>query len=48
MSDTTLNLFENIMLKSVKMHFTDITGISGVLKVHSFFTGFRIHFLFKL
>ena len=36
MSDTTINLCGNNMLKSVKMHFS---GNTGIFKVHSFFHG---------
>ena len=47
MSGTTINVCGNIMLKSVKMHFSGYTGIFGVLKSPHIFTGFKIHFEFK-
>ena len=48
MSDTTMNLCGNIMLKSVKMHFSVIPKFGVGLKGHSFFTGFRIRFIFQI
>ena len=36
LSDTTINLCGNILLKSVKMHFSDNTEILGVKKSTNF------------
>ena len=47
MSDTTINLCGNILLKSVKMHFSDNTEILGVKKVHQIFQGIQNSFLCK-
>ena len=47
MSDTTINFYGNIMLKSVKMHFLVIPKFWGFKKSIYFFTGFIIHFGFQ-
>ena len=48
MSDTTINLCENIILKSVKMHLSGYTEILGFLKFHSFFHRGQNSFFFNL
>ena len=47
MSETTINLCGKILLKSVKMHFSDNTEILGIKKVHLFFHGMQDPFLCK-
>ena len=46
--NTTINLFGNIMWKSVKLHFSVSTNIWDFLKVSRFFQGFRIQFCFQI
>ena len=48
MSDTTISLCGNILLKPVKMHFSANTEILGVKKVHLFFHGGQSSFLLKI
>ena len=47
MSDTTINLCGNSLLKPVKMHFSGNTEIFGFKKVHQFFHGVQNSFLCK-
>ena len=47
LSDTTINLRRNILLKSVKMHFSGNTEIFFFLKVHQFVYGVQNSFNFK-
>ena len=46
LSDTRMNLCGNILLKSVKMHFSGNTEILVFYKVHQFFHGLQNSFLF--
>ena len=48
MSDTTINLCRNFLLKSVKMHFSGNTEIWGFKKSNNLFMGFRINFILKI
>ena len=48
MPDTTINLFRNIMWKSVKLHFSVSTNIKDFFKSGDFFRGFRIQFCFQI
>ena len=49
MSDTTKNLCRNILLKSVKMHFSGNTEIfRGLKNLTNLFMGFRIYFILKI
>ena len=49
MSVTTINLCGNILLKSVKMHFSGNTEICFFFKKSTnLFTGFKIHFFLKI
>ena len=48
-SDTTINLFGNIMWKSIKLHFSVSTNIWNFFKSHQIFSGsLEFSFVFKL
>ena len=47
MSDTTINIFGNIMLKSVKMDFSDNTKNLNLKKSTYFFHGVQNSFCFS-
>ena len=47
MSDTTINLFVNIMWKSVILHITAISNILEILKT-AYFMGFRFQYCFQI
>ena len=47
MSDTTMNLCGNIMLKSVKMHFSVISKFGGGVKRPQLFHGVQNSFYFS-
>ena len=48
LSDTTINLCRNILLKSVKCIFLVIPKFWGFKKSTNVFMGFRIHFILKI